>query len=66
MMNDREIINELCDICMIQSTIIKAQTDALAQVGAYIMEDEKAQACERLAALIDSDKPPEEEGGVAL
>lgn len=48
-MNSWETIRELCAICEAQNNIIKAQSDALAQVGAVVMEEEKAAVAERYA-----------------
>jgi hypothetical protein len=33
------LVGELCDICQAQNDIIRAQADALAQVGAVVMEE---------------------------
>lgn len=66
-MSNLQIIEELCNICSMQSRIIKEQSAALAQIGAVIMEDEKAEAERRLTALIGHDEAPDdfadEEGG---
>lgn len=43
-MSNWETIRELC--------IIKAQSEALAQVGAVVMEEEKAAVAERYASLL--------------
>lgn len=36
-----ETIKELCSVCKRQSRIIEAQADALAQLGAVILEEER-------------------------
>lgn len=36
-----QTINDLCSICEEQLTIIKAQADALAQMGAVVLEEER-------------------------
>jgi len=55
-----QIIEELCQICEAQSVIIKAQADALAQVGAVVMEEERADVGRALTALIGNDEVPDE------
>lgn len=60
-MNNWETIRELCAICEAQNNIIKAQSDALAQLGAVVMEEERIAVAERYASLLgDNDT---EEGG---
>lgn len=54
-----QIIEELCRICEAQSFIIKAQADALEQVGAVVMEEERADVSRALTALIGHDEAPE-------
>lgn len=61
-MSDNETVRELCAICEMQNGIIRAQSDALAQVGAVVMEEEKAAAAERYSALLGDSTPSEEEG----
>ena len=51
-MNSWETIRELCAICEAQNNIIKAQSDALAQVGAVVMEEEKAAGGEGYAVFL--------------
>lgn len=51
-MSNWETIRELCAICEAQNNIIKAQSEALAQVGAVVMEEEKAAVAERYASLL--------------
>lgn len=60
-MSNLQIIEELCRICEAQSFIIKAQADALAQVGAVVMEEERADVGCTLTALIGHDEYPNEE-----
>lgn len=55
-----QIIEELCRICEAQSHIIKAQADALAQMGAVVMEEERADVGRALTALIGHDEIPDE------
>lgn len=49
-MDDREIIEALCDIAERQNRIIAAQSAALAQMGAVCMTEET----EEVNALLDS------------
>ena len=51
-MSNWETIRELCAICEAQNNIIKARSEALAQVGAVVMEEEKAAVAERYASLL--------------
>ena len=55
-----KIIEELCRICEAQSFIIKAQAEALEQVGAVVMEEERADVGRALTALIGHDEAPDE------
>lgn len=55
-MSNLQIIEELCRICATQNTIIKAQADALEQMGAVVMEEERAEASRALTALIGHDE----------
>ena len=43
------LVGELCDICQAQNDIIRAQADALAQVGAVVMEEEGVDVNRRLS-----------------
>ena len=52
-MSNLQIIEELCRICEAQSVIIKAQADMLAQYGAVVMEEERANVNCALAALAE-------------
>jgi hypothetical protein len=45
-----------------QNNIIRAQSDALNQLGAMVMEEEKAAVAERYALLVGNSKPSEKEG----
>ena len=54
------MIKELCDICAQQSGIIAAQADALAQMGAVVMEEERAEAAARLSRFLAADEVPDE------
>ena len=58
LMSDIQIKEELCRICEIQSRIIKAQAEALAQMGAVVMEEERAEASRALTAMIGHDEDP--------
>lgn len=46
------VVQELCTICQKQNDIIMAQADALAQVGAMVMEEERQTTSQRLAELV--------------
>lgn len=46
------LVGELCDICNAQNDIIRAQADALAQVGAMVMEEETADVSRRLSEFL--------------
>lgn len=54
-MSNLQIIEDLCGIVQLQSKIIKAQSDSLAQMGAEAMENEIAQAAERASRLCVDD-----------
>ena len=54
-MSNLQIIEELCSIVELQTKIIKAQSDSLAQLGAEVMENEIAQAAERASRLCQDD-----------
>ena len=54
-MSNLQIIEELCSIVELQTKIIKAQSDSLAQLGAEAMENEIAQAAERASRLCVDD-----------
>lgn len=55
MMSNLQIIEELCFIVQLQSKIIKAQADALSQLGAEVMANEIAEANERASRLCQDD-----------
>lgn len=55
-----QIIEEMCRICEAQSFIIKAQAESLAQMGAVVMEEERADVSRALTALIGHDEVPDE------
>lgn len=59
-MSTIQTIEELCRICQAQSFIIRAQAEALAQVGAVVMEEERADVGRALTALIGRDEVPDE------
>lgn len=60
-----QIVEELCRICEAQSFIIKAQAEALAQVGAVVMEEERADVGRSLSAFIGRDEVPDEAEALA-
>lgn len=59
-MSNLQIIEELCRICEALNYIVKAQADALAQVGVVVMEEERADVGRALTALIGHDEVPDE------
>lgn len=65
-MSNLQIIDELCRICEAQSFIIKAQAEALEQVGAVAMEEERADVGRALSALIGRDEAPDDVGKLAF
>ena len=54
-MSNLQMIAELCDIVQLQAKIIRAQSEALEQLGAEVMADEIAQAAERASRLCEDD-----------
>lgn len=60
-MSHLQTIEELCRICEAQSRIIKAQAEALEQLGAVVVEEERADVGRALAALIGQDEIQNEE-----
>lgn len=58
-MSNLQIIEKLCQICEEQSRIIKAQADALEQLGAVVMEEERAKAERAYTAVIGSGETPD-------
>ena len=65
-MSNLQIIEELCRICEAQSFIIKAQAEALEQVGAVVMEKERADVGRALTAMIGHDEAMDEAEVLAL
>ena len=55
-MSNLQMIAELCSICELQAKIIKAQAGALAEVGAWCMEEEQAEARERFSLLLGAEE----------
>lgn len=55
-MDQAQTIAELCGICEAQNRIILAQAEALGQVGAMVMEEERAAAAERFEAVAGKEK----------
>lgn len=51
-MSAAETIEALTDLVIRQAAIIKAQADALLQLGATVMEEERAAAAERYEAML--------------
>lgn len=47
-----QTIKELCSICEAQRTMIAAQADALAQMGAVVMEEERLALERRCESVI--------------
>ena len=54
-MSNLQMIEELCGIVQLQAKIIKAQSEALEQLGAETMADEIVQAAERASRLCGDD-----------
>ena len=54
-MSNLQIIEELCGIVQLQAKIIRAQSEALGQLGAETMADEIALAAERASRLCVDD-----------
>lgn len=55
-MNNLQLVEELCGICEQQSRIILAQAAALEQVGAVVMEEERAAVKQKLARFINAEE----------
>lgn len=51
-MTSAAVIEALTTIVKMQADIIQAQAEALAQVGAVVMEDERVAAAQRWAELV--------------
>ena len=54
-MSNLQIIEELCGIVQLQAKIIRAQSEALEQLGAVTMEEEIAEAAELAGRLCQDD-----------
>lgn len=54
-MSNLQMISELCDIVQLQAKIIRAQSEALEQLGAVTMAEEIAEAAERASRLCGDD-----------
>lgn len=57
-MSEHQVIEELCRICETLIHIVKVQASALAQLGAVVLEEERAEADRALAAVIGHDETP--------
>lgn len=60
-MSNLEIIEELCGICAAQNEIIRAQSTALENLGAVVMEEKRAEVEARFTAMIGAGEAPDEE-----
>ena len=58
-MSNLQIIEAQHNIIAAQNEIIKAQAEALAQVGAMVMEEERAAIGEQLRSLLGSGEAPD-------
>lgn len=58
-MSNLQLIEELCNICAALNHIVKVQADVLAQLGAVVMEEERAGVDRALTALIGHDEAPD-------
>lgn len=58
-MSNLQIIEGLCRICEAQNHIIRVQASALSQLGAVVLEEERAAVARSLSDLIGSDEPSE-------
>lgn len=54
-MSNLQIIEELCRICGALNHIVKVQAEALAQLGAVVMEEERADVGRAMAEIIGDD-----------
>lgn len=59
-MSNLEIIEELCGICAAQNEIIRAQSAALENLGAVVMEEKRAEVEARYTAMIGAGEAPDE------
>ena len=55
-MSNLAMIAELCSICELQAKIIEAQAGALAEMGAWCMEEEQVEARERFDRLLGAEE----------
>lgn len=62
-MSNLQIVEELCAICTLQNKVITEMTSALRQLGAEVMESERAEAKLRYDALIGDGEDPCSCGG---
>lgn len=60
-MSNLEIIEELCGICAAQNEIIRAQSAALENLGAVVMEEKRAEVEARFTAMIGAGEATDEE-----
>lgn len=60
-MSNLQIIEELCNICAALNYIVKVQADALDQLGAVVMEEERSDVGRALTALIGHDEAQDPE-----
>lgn len=59
-MSNLETIKKLCEIAELQNRIIQAQASALEQLGAAVMEDERASAHAEYIRLLGADETPDD------
>ncbi len=64
-MSNLQIIEEQCRIIELQNRIITAQAAALEQVGAIVMEEERAEAARAYERLIGNGELPDDSEGTA-
>lgn len=57
-MSAAELIDRLTGLVKLQADIIKVQAEALAQVGAVVMEEEQTDVSRALTALIGHSEGP--------
>lgn len=58
-MSNLQIIEEFCRICAALNHIVKVQAEALEQLGAVVMEEERTEASRALTAMIGHDEAPD-------
>lgn len=61
-MSAEETIERLTDLVVRQAAIIKAQSDALLQLGAVVMEEERAAAAAQYEAMLGPSEYTEKGG----